>query len=321
MNDDQNMNGKRVLVAGAAGFVGSHFCDYYLEKNCEIVGIDNLVSGSLANLKHLENHPRFEFREHNICDPLKASEKFDFVFNFASPASPIDFEEIPLEILHTSTIGVENLLNYCKESGAKLLQTSTSEVYGDPLEHPQSETYRGNVNTMGPRACYDESKRLAETLCYIYKQKYAVDLRIVRIFNTYGPRMRHNDGRVIPNFINQALAGKPLTVFGEGQQTRSFCYVSDLVRAIDYVFHTSDFTPFNIGNPDEYTILETAKIIIESLKSTSEIAYKPLPKDDPTRRKPDISKLQKVCDYKPLVSFEEGLQKTTKFFKELNVSK
>ncbi len=306
------------LVAGAAGFVPGHVSEFFLNKGATVIGIDNFITGSKENVELLSKYDKFEFHEANIYEGLPdlGDRKIDFVLNLASPASPIDFEIIPIEIMRTNSEGSLALLELAREKGARFLEASTSEVYGDPEIHPQVETYLGNVNTLGPRAPYDESKRFAEAMTMSFHRKYGVDTRIVRIFNTYGPRMRANDGRVIPNFINQALRNEDITIYGDGSQTRSFCFVTDLVNAIHNVLFSHDHTPFNIGNPDEYSVKEAAEIIIKALGSKSKIVYLPLPKDDPRRRRPNIDKLQTVSDYAPQVSFEEGLKMTTEFFRK-----
>jgi dTDP-glucose 4,6-dehydratase len=263
----------------------------------------------------LSKYPNFEFHHCNIYEHLPTINKVDYIFSMASPASPIDFSIIPLETMRVNSEGTLKLLELARVTGARFLECSTSEIYGDPEIHPQVESYVGHVNPIGPRSCYDESKRYAEALTMTYHRKFHVDTRIVRIFNTYGPGMRANDGRVIPNFINQALRDEDLTVYGEGSQTRSFCYVDDLVRAMDIVMFSKDPTPFNIGNPDEYSILDCAKEIIRVLGSKSKIVYRELPEDDPKQRRPDISKLQKISNYKPQVGFEEGIKKTALYFK------
>jgi len=310
--------GKNILVAGAAGFIPSTLSEFYLNKGAHVIGLDNFITGSRSNIEILSKYPEFEFFENDISEGLPQIDKpIDYIFNMASPASPIDFKEIPLEIMKVNSQGAWHLLELAKNKGARFLEASTSEVYGDPEVHPQKEDYLGSVNPIGPRSCYDEAKRFAEALTMSYRRKYNVDTRIIRIFNTYGPRMRPNDGRVIPNFVNQALKGEPITVYGDGSQTRSFCYVTDLVEAIHRVMFSDDHTPFNIGNPDEFSILDVAKVIVEELGSKSEIVFKELPVDDPKRRCPDISKIQSVSDYKPTVGFKEGLQKTVEYFKVL----
>ncbi len=316
---DKNIENKIFLVAGAAGFVPSTLCEFYLNKGAKIIGLDNFITGSPSNIDLLSRYKNFEFYECNVYDklPFFKDTNIDYILSMASPASPIDFAKIPIEIMRVNSEGTLKLLELAREKQSRFLEASTSEVYGDPEIHPQSEDYVGHVNPIGPRSCYDESKRFAEAMTMSFLNKYHVDTRIVRIFNTYGPRMRPNDGRVIPNFITQAMKGEDLTVYGDGMQTRSYCYSTDLVNAIDAVLMCNDHTPFNIGNPDEYTVLDTAKLIIRILGSSSQIKYLPLPKDDPKRRRPNIDKIQKVSSYKPLVSFEEGITKTAEYFKSL----
>jgi nucleoside-diphosphate-sugar epimerase len=311
--------GKTVLVAGAAGFVPSTLCEFYLNLGAHVIGIDNFITGSKSNIDLLSSYKNFEFHQYNIYEKLPnfKDQKIDYILSMASPASPIDFAIIPIEIMRVNSEGTLKLLELAKEKNARFLEASTSEVYGDPEIHPQREDYVGHVNPIGPRSCYDESKRFAEALTMSFHHKYNVDTRIVRIFNTYGPRMRPNDGRVIPNFITQAMQGDDLTVYGDGSQTRSFCYSTDLVQAIHNVLMSNDPTPFNCGNPDEYTVKDTAELIIKILGSRSKIIYLPLPKDDPKRRRPDIGKLQNVSDYKPMKSFEDGIRETAEYFKSL----
>ncbi|HAZ11681.1 MAG: NAD-dependent dehydratase [Bdellovibrionales bacterium GWA2_49_15] len=313
------LEGKTILVAGAAGFVPGHLCEFYLGLGAKIIGLDNFITGSRSTAELLSKNKNFEFHECNIFEQLPdfSKNKIDFIFSLASPASPIDFDQIPLEIMRVNSEGTLKLLELAKSKGARFLEASTSEVYGDPEIHPQVETYHGNVNPIGPRACYDESKRFAEAMTMSFHTRYKVDTRIVRIFNTYGPRMRPNDGRVIPNFINQALQNQDITVYGDGQQTRSFCYVSDLVQAIHNVMFSNDSTPFNVGNPDEYTVKQAAEVIIKYLGSQSKIVFRPIMQDDPRKRKPDLSKLQKVSDYRPKITFEEGIKRTADHFKGL----
>jgi len=319
----QNFKNKVVLVAGAAGFVPSTLAEFYLKKGAYVIGLDNFVTGSLENISLLKKYEQFSFIECDVSLPLpeKLDEEIkllgglDYVFSMASPASPIDFAKIPLEIMKVNSIGTWNLLELTKKYTARFLEASTSEVYGDPEIHPQVETYWGNVNPIGHRSCYDESKRFAEALTMSYHRLYALETRIVRIFNTYGPRMRPNDGRVIPNFINQALKGEPLTVYGQGDQTRSFCYVTDLVEGIHQVMMSNDPTPFNVGNPDEYSVYECAQEIIKVLNSSSTIEFHPLPSDDPKKRRPDLSKLQSQTSYQPQVNFQEGIKETALYFK------
>ena len=312
---------KTFLIAGAAGFVPSYVSEFYLKLGARVIGIDNFVTGTPENVSILSKYDNFEFHENNIYENLPdlSKTKIDYIYSLASPASPIDFTKIPLEIMRVNSEGTLKLLNLAKEKGARFLEASTSEVYGDPEIHPQREDYFGNVNPIGPRACYDESKRFAEALTMSFNRTYKVDTRIVRIFNTYGPRMRPDDGRVIPNFINQAIKGDDLTVYGDGSQTRSFCFVTDLVEGLHNVMFSNDPTPFNVGNPDEYSIKDTAEYIVKNLKSSSKITFidHDLLIDDPKKRKPDLSKLAKASGYMPKISFEEGLLKTTEYFKTL----
>lgn len=315
----QTLEGKTAVVAGAAGFVPSYLCEFYLGLGCKVIGLDNFVTGSRSNIEILSKYPNFEFHEQDVSAGLPdfKGQKIDYIFSLASPASPIDFKIIPLEIMKVNSVGTWNLLELAKEKGARFLEASTSEVYGDPEIHPQVEEYVGSVNPIGPRSCYDESKRFAEALTMTYYRQFNVDTRIVRIFNTYGPRMRPDDGRVIPNFINQALANEDITVYGDGSQTRSFCFVTDLVQGIHNVMHTHIHTPFNIGNPDEYSIKEAAEYIVKVLGSKSKIINLPLPEDDPRQRRPNINKLQAISDYKPEITFDVGLKKTAEYFQSL----
>ena len=304
----------KVLVTGGAGFLGSHLCDLLLAKGYEVLCVDNLITGSERNLEHI-NSDRFSYLKHDVTKPLYVDEKIDFIFHLASPARPIDYLELPIQTLKVGALGTHNMLGLAKEKKARFLLASTSEVYGDPLVNPQPEEYWGNVNPIGPRGVYDEAKRYAEAITMAYHRYHGIDTRIVRIFNTYGPRMRLNDGRVVPNFIGQALRGENLTVYGDGSQTRSFCYVSDEIEGI-YRLMMSDYTlPVNIGNPEEHTILEFAKIILEITGSSSNIVFKDLPVDDPKQRKPDITKARKLLKWEPLVSIERGLKETIKYFK------
>ena len=314
-----SMEGKTVLVAGAAGFVPSTLCEHYLKLGAKVIGLDNFITGSQSNIDLLSTYNKFEFYETNIYESLPnfGKENIDYILSMASPASPIDFGLIPLEIMRVNSEGTLKLLELAKDKKSRFLEASTSEVYGDPEIHPQTEDYHGNVNPIGPRSCYDESKRFAEAMTMSFHNRYGVDTRIVRIFNTYGPRMRPNDGRVIPNFITQAMKGDDLTVYGDGSQTRSYCYSTDLVQAIHNVLMSDDVTPFNCGNPDEYTVKETAELVIKILGSSSKIKYLPLPKDDPRRRRPNIDKLQSISDYKPTVKFEDGIKATAEYFKSL----
>lgn len=307
----------RILITGGAGFIGSHMTDRLIAEGHQVVAMDNLVTGDLTNLAHHRANPNFEFIHHDISNHIHLAGPLDWVLNFASPASPIDYLEFPIQTLKVGALGTHNALGLAKAKGAQFVLTSTSEVYGDPLVHPQHEEYWGNVNPNGPRSCYDEAKRFAEALTYAYHRAHGVDVRVVRIFNTYGPRNRVNDGRVVPTFINQALRGEPLTVFGEGQQTRSFQYVDDLVEGIRRLMDTSFNKPVNIGNPNEMTILQFAQLILRLTDSRSEIVYKPLPQDDPKTRRPDITRAHEVLGWQPCVPVEEGLQKTIAWYRTL----
>lgn len=309
---------KRVLITGAAGFLGSHLCDKFIAKDYEVIGMDNLITGDLKNIKHLFNLENFQFYNHDVTEFVDVPGQLDYILHFASPASPIDYLKIPIQTLKVSSLGTHNLLGLAKEKKARILIASTSEVYGDPLVHPQSEEYYGNVNTIGPRGVYDEAKRFQESITMAYHRFHGLETRIARIFNTYGSRMRLNDGRVIPAFIGQALRGEDLTVFGDGLQTRSFCYVDDEIEGL-YRLLLSDYSlPVNIGNPDEITILDFAKEIIKLTNSNQKIVFKPLPKDDPLQRKPDISKAIAILGWKPKISREEGMKKTFEYFKGLS---
>lgn len=309
---------KRVLVTGAAGFLGSHLCDRFLAEGYEVIGMDNLITGDLKNIEHLFPSADFTFYNHDVSNYVHVPGNLDYILHFASPASPIDYLKIPIQTLKVSSLGTHNLLGLAKAKEARILVASTSEVYGDPEIHPQKETYWGNVNPIGPRGVYDEAKRFQEALTMAYNRFHNLETRIVRIFNTYGPRMRLNDGRVLPAFIGQALRGEDFTVFGDGSQTRSFCYVDDLVEGI-YRLLLSDYSePVNIGNPDEITILDFAEEIIELTGARTKIIYKPLPHDDPKKRRPDISLAGKILDWKPKVSRSEGLKVTLDYFKTLD---
>ena len=307
----------RVLITGAAGFLGSHLCDRFLAEGDEVVGLDNYITGSPANIAHLSADKRFSFVEQNISEYTEISGALDGVLHFASPASPIDYLKLPIETLKVGSLGTINALGIAKAKGARFFLASTSEVYGDPLEHPQTEGYWGNVNPIGPRAVYDEAKRFSEAATMAYHRTHGVDTRIVRIFNTYGPRMRPQDGRVVSNFITQALAGQPLTVYGDGSQTRSFCYVDDEVEGIFRLFMRGDAQPTNIGNPDEYTVKQLAEIVIELTRSSSEIVYEELPTDDPKVRKPDISRARRMLGWEPKVPVREGVARTVDYFRGL----
>lgn len=305
------------VVTGGAGFLGSHLSDLLLSHGHQVIVIDNLITGSTANIQHLAGNPDFRFIHQDVTDYLYLEGKVDFVWHFASPASPIDYLELPIQTLKVGSLGTHKALGLALAKNARFLITSTSEVYGDPLIHPQTESYWGNVNPIGPRGCYDESKRFAEALVMAYHREHAIDTRIVRIFNTYGPRMRLNDGRVVPAFVSQALAGKPITVFGDGSQTRSFCFVSDLVEGIFRLMnctHPTANLPVNIGNPHELTMLQFAEEIIRATHSKSRIVHKPLPQDDPKQRKPDISRARKLLGWEPRVPLAEGLIPTIAYF-------
>ncbi len=309
-------NEKRAVVLGAAGFIGSHLVDRFLAEGWRVTGVDNLITGSRRNLQHLARESRFDFVEADICRPLELPGKIDGVLDFASPASPIDYLQHPFETLHVGSHGVENAIELAHSHGAVFLLASTSEVYGDPLEHPQKETYWGNVNPIGPRAVYDEAKRFAEAITMAYKRYRHVDVRIARIFNTYGPRMRLNDGRVVPAFVAQALRDEPLTVFGDGSQTRSFCYVEDTVEAAWRLLHSSYGEPMNVGNPQEMTILEFARAVQRLVGSKCPFEHRPLPQDDPRVRKPDITRARELLGWEPRVSFDEGMRRTIAWFRE-----
>ena len=308
-----------VLLAGGAGFLGSHFCDLLLEKGHSVFCIDNLITGKKGNIKHLLNNKKFKFKKIDITKNFSIKEKFDAVINFASIASPIFYYKYKIETLLVGSHGTYNLLELARKNKAKFLITSTSEVYGDPLINPQIETYWGNVNPIGKRSMYDESKRFSEALVMNYHRVYGTDTKIVRIFNTYGPRMNADDGRVVPQFINQALNNKPITVFGKGTQTRSLCYVSDLLSGIYKLLMSKENTPVNIGNPNEMTVKDIAKAIIKLTNSKSKIVYKPLPEDDPKKRRPDISKAKKILKWQPKIDLNQGLLKTIDYFKRSKI--
>ncbi len=308
---------KRVLITGAAGFLGSHLCDRFINEGYEVLGMDNLITGNLSNIEHLFGDKHFTFYHHDVSNFVHVPGKLDYILHFASPASPIDYLKIPIQTLKVGSLGTHNLLGLAKAKGARILVASTSEVYGDPEVHPQTEDYWGNVNPIGPRGVYDEAKRFQEAITMAYNRFHGLETRIVRIFNTYGPRMRLNDGRVLPAFIGQALRGEDLTVFGDGSQTRSFCYVDDLVEGI-YRLLLSDYDlPCNVGNPDEITIKEFAEEIIKLTGTDQKVVYKELPKDDPTQRQPNIDVAKKELRWQPEINRAEGLKITYEYFKNL----
>lgn len=307
---------KTAVVTGAAGFLGSHLSDRLLAEGYKVIGLDNLITGNVRNIEHLAKNEDFDFIKQDVTKFIYLPGQIDLIFHFASPASPIDYLQIPIQTLKVGSLGTHNALGLAKEKGATFLIASTSECYGDPLEHPQKETYWGNVNPVGPRGCYDEAKRFAEAITMAYHRFHNVDTKIVRIFNTYGPRMRLEDGRVVPAFIGQALQGKPLTVFGDGSQTRSFCYVSDLIDGIYRLSQGNYHEPVNIGNPGEMTVLQFAEKILEKLGSKVPITFLPLPTDDPKQRKPDISLAKKLLGWEPQVSFDEGIGRTVTYFRD-----
>ena len=306
---------KRVVISGAAGFIASHLCDRMLARGWEVIGLDNLVTGSAANLHHLAGHPGFRLIRHDVSQPFVVEDGVDYVLHFASPASPVDFPALPIQIVKVGTLGTHNMLGLARAKGARFLLASTSEVYGDPLVHPQPETYWGNVNPIGPRGCYDEAKRCAEAFTMAYHRAHGLDTRIMRIFNTYGERMRLDDGRVIPNFFGQALRGEPLTVYGDGSQTRSICYVDDLVAGALAVLEGPDPMPFNIGTQDEVTMLELAQLVRRVAGSSSEIEFRPLPQDDPRQRRPDTTRAREILGWEPRTPMAEGLRRTLEYFR------
>jgi dTDP-glucose 4,6-dehydratase len=304
----------RILVTGAAGFLGSHLTDRLLAEGHTVIGVDNLSTGDRENLAHLAAEPRFCFEERDICQPFDIG-PVNYVFNFASPASPPEYLRLGIETLRVGSVGVENTLQIAVRSNAGYLHASTSECYGDPLEHPQQESYWGNVNPVGPRSVYDEAKRFAEAMVMAYHRSQGVNTHLIRIFNTYGPRLHPSDGRVISNFMMQALRGEPLTIYGNGNQTRSFCYVDDLIEGILRLSRSDEHLPVNIGNPDEFTILECAQAVLKVTGSKSDLRFEPLPQDDPTRRRPDISKARTLLGWEPQINLQQGLQKSLEFFK------
>jgi len=306
----------RIVVTGGAGFLGSHLCDFLLNEGHSVICIDDLITGNTDNIAHLMGNERFKFIQHDVTNYIFIEGKLDAILHFASPASPIDYQQLPIQTLKVGSLGTHKALGLAKEKKAKFLLASSSEVYGDPLVQPQKEDYWGNVNPVGPRGVYDEAKRFAEAMAMAYHYYHKIDTKIVRIFNTFGPRMRKNDGRVVPAFITQALEGKPLTVFGDGTQTRSFCYVSDMVEGIYRLLLSDINEPINLGNPQEMTINDFAMLVLKLTKSKSKIVHKPLPVDDPKIRQPDITKAKKLLNWSPKVSPEEGLQKTIEYFRK-----
>ncbi|HKK39635.1 MAG TPA: UDP-glucuronic acid decarboxylase family protein [Cryomorphaceae bacterium] len=309
---------KRVLITGAAGFLGSHLCDRFMAEGYEVMGMDNLITGDLRNIEHLFPEKNFTFYNHDVSNFVHVPGELDYILHFASPASPIDYLKIPIQTLKVGSLGTHNLLGLAKAKGARILVASTSEVYGDPEVHPQKETYWGHVNPIGPRGVYDEAKRFQEAITMAYHRFHGLETRIVRIFNTYGPRMRLNDGRVLPAFIGQALRGEDFTVFGDGSQTRAFCYVDDLVEGIYRLLLSDHAEPVNVGNPDEITIKSFAEEIVELTGAKTKIIYKPLPHDDPKKRRPDISLAKAVLDWEPKVERYDGLKRTLAYFKTLS---
>ncbi|MFA4966612.1 MAG: UDP-glucuronic acid decarboxylase family protein [Candidatus Margulisiibacteriota bacterium] len=305
----------KILITGGAGFIGSHLIDLFLKEGHEVVCVDNLVTGSLHNIKHHEGDNKLKFIEHDISTYLELKEKIDYVLHFASPASPVDYLQLPIETLEVGSLGTFNALELALKNGAKFLLASTSEIYGDPEVTPQKEDYWGHVNPNGPRSVYDEAKRFSEAATMAYRRHYLLDTRIIRIFNTYGPRMRKKDGRVVPNFIDQALKGEPFTIYGDGKQTRSFCYVSDLVDGIFKMMQSKINTPVNLGNPGEFTMLELAEVVSKISGSPLKYEFKPLPQDDPKQRRPDILKAKKELGWEPKIGLEEGIKKTLEWFK------
>ncbi len=310
-------NPSKVVISGAAGFIGSHFCDRLLTEGFDVTALDSLLTGSERNIAHLRGNPHFHFILHDVTRKLPVEDHVDYVLHLASPASPKDYLEFPIETMDVGSLGTRQMLELAQRSNAKFLLTSTSESYGDPTVHPQVETYWGNVNPVGPRSCYDESKRFAEALTMAYHRARGVRTSIARIFNTFGPRMKLNDGRVVPAFLDQALRGQPITIFGDGSQTRSFCYVSDLVDGLYRLLLSKEVMPVNVGNPREMTIAQFAEVIAEMTGSKAGIVYHPLPEDDPKQRRPDISKAKRLLGWSPVVTLEEGLKHTVEYFQQL----
>jgi UDP-glucuronate decarboxylase len=307
----------KILLTGAAGFLGSHISKKLIDNGHEVIGLDDLSTGSIKNLEQLINHAKYSFIEHDVRIPYQA--KVDAILNFACPASPVNYQKDPVRTIETNFLGMINMLHLANETGARIIQASTSEIYGDPTQSPQKESYWGNVNPIGIRSCYDEGKRAAETLCFDYRRQHDLDTRVIRIFNTYGPNMAIGDGRVVSNFIVQALRNEPINIYGDGKQTRSFCYVSDLVEGIYKLLQLdkNPETPINLGNPNEFTILELAKVVIEITNSKSEIVNNPLPLDDPKQRCPDISLAKSTLNWEPIIELREGIEKTAAYFKQI----
>jgi UDP-glucuronate decarboxylase len=311
------MNKQTILVTGGGGFIGSHLCELLLSRGNDVICLDNFFTGSKNNIRHLLSKPSFELIRHDVTIPIEL--EVDAIYNLACPASPVHYQHDPVQTIRTNILGAMNMLDLARRLRIPILQSSTSEVYGNPQEHPQCETYWGNVNPIGIRSCYDEGKRCAETLFFDYHRQYGIPIKVVRIFNTYGPRMLPNDGRVVSNFIVQALKGKDITIYGDGSQTRSFCFISDLVGGLEAMMHTPKHIigPVNLGNPGEYTVRELAETIIRLTGSKSKIVYKPLPQDDPTRRKPDVSRAHELLGWEPRIALEEGLRQTIDYFRNL----
>ncbi len=307
---------KRVLITGGSGFLGSNLCDLFLTRGYDVICMDNLITGNLDNISHLFGKDRFKFIKHDVTNFIHVDGKIDYILHFASPASPIDYLTFPIQTLKVGSLGTHKALGLAKEKGATFLLASTSEIYGDPLVNPQKETYWGNVNPVGPRGVYDEAKRFAEAMTMAYNRYHGVNTRIVRIFNTYGPRMRASDGRVVPTFINQILDGEDVTVFGDGLQTRSFCYVTDLIEGIYRLLLSDEVNPVNIGNPEERTVLDFARLILKLMDSNRKIIFKELPQDDPKVRRPDISRARELLGWEPVVDIEEGLRNTIDYFRK-----
>ena len=307
----------KILLTGAAGFLGSHISKKLIDNDHEVIGLDDLSTGSIKNIEQLINHPNYSFIEHDVRIPYQA--KVDAILNFACPASPVNYQRDPVRTIETNFLGMINMLHLANDTGARIIQASTSEIYGDPTKSPQKESYWGNVNPIGIRSCYDEGKRAAETLCFDYRRQHNLDTRVIRIFNTYGPNMAIGDGRVVSNFIVQALRNEPINIYGDGKQTRSFCYVSDLVEGIYKLLQLNENpdTPINLGNPNEFTILELAKVVIDITNSKSEIVNNPLPQDDPKQRCPDISLAKSVLNWNPTIELREGIEKTAAYFKQI----